>query len=88
VGLAPELEKRISSLVRRAYRALYLTGYARIDLRLGEDGGVWVLEANPNPDLSFAGEFAESARSDGMAYPELLQRILNLGLCYRATWQT
>ena len=35
-----------------AYRALELSGYARIDLRLDEAGNVWVLEANPNPQIA------------------------------------
>jgi len=35
------------------FRYLRLSGYARIDLRMTEDGKLYVLEANPNPQLAF-----------------------------------
>ena len=85
-GLPPELQERIFRICKRAYRALYLTGYARIDLRLTDDDRIYVLEANPNPDLSYGGEFADSAEALGISYKQLLDRILRLGLSYRAQW--
>ena len=86
-GLDPELEARIHRICKRTYRALYLSGYARIDLRLTPGGDVFVLEANPNPDLSRGGEFAEAAGAAGMPYAAMIERILRLGLSYRAQWQ-
>jgi D-alanine-D-alanine ligase len=71
---------RIQHVCKRAYRALELSGYARIDLRLDEAGTVWVLEANPNPQIARGEDFAASAEKVGLAYDALLQRILNLGL--------
>jgi D-alanine-D-alanine ligase len=44
------------------------------------DGAIWCLEANPNPEISEDEEFASAALQAGMSYPELLQRLLNLGL--------
>ena len=70
----------IQHLCKRAYRALELSGYARIDLRLGEAGNVWVLEANPNPQIARGEDFAASAEKQGVSYEALLQRIINLGL--------
>jgi D-alanine-D-alanine ligase len=78
--LAPGLEERIRRICKRAYRNLTLSGYARIDLRLTEQGTIYVLEANPNPELAYGEDFAESAHTAGLPYPKLLQRILNLGL--------
>jgi len=71
----------------RTYRALFLTGYARIDLRLGEDGRAYVLEANPNPNLSYGEDFAESAEAAGLSYEQLLHRIVTLGRSYKAAWR-
>ncbi len=71
---------RIQHTCKRAYRALELSGYARIDLRLDNDGRVWVLEANPNPQIARGEDFAASAEKAGVAYDALLQRILNLGM--------
>ena len=39
------------------------------------------------PQLAHDEEFAESAKHAGIKYEELLQRILNLGLSYRAHWR-
>ena len=72
----------------RIYRVLRLTGYARMDLRLAADGTVYALEANPNPAVQADEDLAQSAKAEGVAYPELLQRIVNLGLNYRAAWDT
>jgi len=71
---------RIRDMCKRVYRALMLSGYARIDLRLREDGVPYVLEANPNPQLSSDEDFADSARAAGIEYGALVQRILDLGL--------
>ena len=70
----------IQHLCKRAYRALELSGYARIDLRLDDAGNVWVLEANPNPQIAKGEDFAASAEKVGLAYESVLQRIINLGL--------
>ena len=77
----------ISKLCKRIYRALYLSGYARMDLRLTPDGRIYVLEANANPNLEFGEDFAESAESIGVSFETLLQRIINLGLHYKAAWR-
>jgi D-alanine-D-alanine ligase len=77
----PEAEaERIQHLCKRAYRALELSGYARIDLRLDEAGNCWVLEANPNPQIARGEDFAASAEKMGLSYETVLQRIMNLGM--------
>jgi D-alanine-D-alanine ligase len=86
-GLSEAEEKRIAHIAKRIYRSLGLTGYARIDLRMNANGDVYVLEANPNPEIKYGEDFAESAHSAGIDYPELLQRILTLGLSYKAEWK-
>jgi D-alanine-D-alanine ligase len=84
----PEGEARcIADLGRRVYRALELSGFARIDLRLDGQGRVWVLEANPNPDLCAGEDFARSARETGLEYDGLIQRLLGLGLAHVPPWK-
>jgi D-alanine-D-alanine ligase len=75
-GMAKTLE-RVS---KRIYRMLSLEGYARIDYRLSNDGKLYFLEANPNPELANYEELAHAAAKAGMSYETLIQRILNLGL--------
>ena len=82
--LPNELAARIARIARRAYRALALSGYARLDLRLSEDGHVHVIEANPNPDLTDDEDFALAAGRAGVSYPNLIGRIVRLGKAYRA----
>ncbi len=84
--LPPEQLRSIQRLCKRVYRILHMSGYGRIDLRLREDGQVFVLEANANPNLEYGEDFAESAEAAGLSYQMLMQRILNLGLRYSAAW--
>jgi D-alanine-D-alanine ligase len=78
-----ELEVAISKMAKRVYRAVELTGYARVDLRMDTEGRIYVLEANPNPQIAYGEDFAESAHHAGVDYGELLDRILALGLRWR-----
>lgn len=84
--LPPPVEQKIDRLSRRIYRALHLSGYARIDFRLRDDGSIFMLEANANPNLTREEDFAESARAAGIDYGALLERIMSLGRAYRAEW--
>lgn len=78
-----EQRRQIDQLSKRIYRALHLSGYARLDFRMSPEGRFYLLEANPNPCLSLGEDFAEAMESVGMNYPALLDRILRLGLSYR-----
>jgi D-alanine-D-alanine ligase len=60
-----------------------LSGYARLDYRVTEDEKIYVLEANPNPQIAHAEDFADSAKHCGIDYEALLQKIIALGLRYR-----
>jgi D-alanine-D-alanine ligase len=77
----------LDRLSRRIYRALGMSGYARMDFRVTPQGQVYVLEANANPNLEAAEDFAEAARAAGTPYGELLERLMDLGLRYRAQWR-
>ncbi len=86
-NLPPGLAERLDRLARRIYRALHMSGYARMDFRVREDGTPYVLEANANPNLELEEDFAYAALHDGIKYPQLLQRIISLGISYRAEWR-
>lgn len=74
------LKTQLIDLAKRAYRALDLNGYARLDFRLTPQHRMFLLEANPNPDISKDEDFAASAKDSGYDYPKLISRILNLAL--------
>jgi len=78
--LPPATTELIQHVCKRTFRALELSGYARIDLRLDAEGRAWVIEANPNPQIARGEDFAASAEAAGTSYESLIQRIINLGL--------
>ncbi|HEX42437.1 MAG TPA: ATP-grasp domain-containing protein [Phycisphaerales bacterium] len=83
-GFAEDLDEatlhRIQRVCKRAYRAMQLRDYGRIDLRLAPDGRLVVLEVNPNPDIAYGEEVAEAAEKGGIGYEELLRRIVRMAL--------
>ena len=64
--LSPQLVTGIKRAAKRIYRTLELDGYARIDFRLSAEGTPYYIEANPNPEIACAEEFASAARHDGV----------------------
>lgn len=70
----------IQRVAKRVYRTLELSGYARVDIRLSEEGRFYVLEANPNPQIAYGEEFSDSAERTGLSYKALIQRLLSIGL--------
>ncbi len=83
-NLPEGMAEKIQHLAKRIYKTLGLSGYARIDFRRNADGEVYVLEANPNPQIAYGEDFADSAEKAGISYEALLQRVLNLGLQWRS----
>ena len=76
-------EKReFDRLSKRIYRILGLSGYARIDYRVTDDGRKYVLEVNPNPQIAHQEDFADSAEHCGTKYKAMLQKIMTLGMSY------
>jgi D-alanine-D-alanine ligase len=82
-NLPPGKAEQIQHLAKRVYRALGLSGYARIDLRMDNGGSLYVLEANPNPQIARNEDFADSAEGAEYRYEDLLQELLNAGLRWR-----
>jgi len=81
--LSKQKKREVETLARHIYRALELSGYGRIDFRMNREGKVYFLEANPNPQLAYGEDFAESAEKGGISYEKLLDRILKLALSRR-----
>jgi D-alanine-D-alanine ligase len=79
-ALPDDQAAKVQHVAKRVYRALDLSGYARIDLRMKDNGDLYVIEANPNPQLAQGEDFAESARRAGVSYAKLIERIISLGL--------
>jgi D-alanine-D-alanine ligase len=78
--LSKDEGERVQHVAKRVYKVLEQSGYSRIDIRLDAAGKIYVLEANPNPQIARTEDFAASAASAGLPYPALIQRILTTGL--------
>lgn len=78
--LEPAVLKNIERVCKRAYRALQLQDYGRMDLRLTPDNKLVILEANPNPDIAYGEEVAEAAERIGINYETLIDKIIHLAL--------
>lgn len=79
-GLDPALVAGIEQTCKRIYRLLTIDGYARVDLRVTAKNEIYFIEANPNPMLAEDEDFAQSALKANLPYPQLIERILRLGL--------
>lgn len=72
---SPKLVEDIEAVSRAAYRALGLRDYGRVDLRVDASGVPWVIDVNPNCDISPEAGVARAAKVAGMSYPQLIEKI-------------
>jgi D-alanine-D-alanine ligase len=77
--LTTEEHRTVIDAALGTYRALGCTGFARIDLILGEDGP-WLLEANAIPGLTDTSLLPQAAEAAGLSFEQLVERILDLAL--------
>src|SRR3954471_5051073 len=84
VGMAEEVfpaqiptdrAREAQELARRAFQALKLRGYARIDFRMTEEGSLFCLEANTLPGMTQTSLVPQAAAAAGVSFPELCERI-------------
>jgi len=76
-GATRELVDSVESTARAAWDALGLRDYGRIDLRV-DAHGPWVIDVNPNPDISPDAGVARAAKLAGMSYSQLIARIVEV----------
>jgi D-alanine-D-alanine ligase len=74
----PNKTKQIQELALRAFRALGLVVYARVDVLLSDSGDPFVLEANTIPGMTEASLLPEAAAAAGINYVDLCARIIAL----------
>jgi D-alanine-D-alanine ligase len=78
--VAPALADQIATTARRAWAVIGCRGYARVDMRLADDGTAYVVEVNCNPDLSPDAGFYRAAQAAGYDYLEMIVHILEVAL--------
>ncbi|MFH1046629.1 MAG: ATP-grasp domain-containing protein [Candidatus Omnitrophota bacterium] len=73
--LDKELQEKVVAIAKEAYKIFYCRDYSRIDFRIDEKGQPFILEINPNPDISEDAGVARMAKAAGINYEELVERI-------------
>ena len=76
----PEKTREIQDLALKAFRLLDCGGFARVDLRLNEDGAPYFLEINTVPGMTDTSLVPMAAKAVGIDFPELVERICLLAL--------
>ena len=74
------MEKRLKDLALRTYRAVECLDFGRVDIRVDQAGTPYVLEINPLPSLSTEDVFMTIANRLGIAYEEIIGRILEAAI--------
>jgi D-alanine-D-alanine ligase len=78
--IGTEERENIADTALAAFRLLGCRGYARVDMRLDEQGRLNVIEVNPNPDISPDSGAARQARAAGMNYTRFIDMIVKMAL--------
>ncbi|MEM1550623.1 MAG: ATP-grasp domain-containing protein [Candidatus Bathyarchaeia archaeon] len=76
-----ELKHNIEDGAFKAYRVLGCRDYARVDVRLENKTGIpYVLEVNPNPDISPEAGFVRSLKAAGISFEDFIMKIISFAL--------
>jgi D-alanine-D-alanine ligase len=73
-------KQRITQIVQDSFRLFNCRGYARVDLRMDRKGNFYVIEMNPNPDITPGNGTARHAEATGITYTEFVNKIILLAL--------
>jgi D-alanine-D-alanine ligase len=76
----PAIAARMRKAATEACRAVGVRDYGRVDIRLSSSGVPYVIDVNPNCDLSPDAGYARAAQSVGIEYPALLRLLVRYAL--------
>ncbi len=79
-NISPTLESQFKEIALKCYQLIGCRDYARVDFRLSKENVPYVLEVNPNPDISDDAGFARSARAYGLSFPQVVTKIVESAL--------
>ena len=75
-----KLKKQVEEIATKSFKALKCRDYARVDIRLGKNNKPYVIEINPNPDISVDSGFYKAAKIFGLSHDQLLNKLSEFAL--------
>jgi D-alanine-D-alanine ligase len=75
--LSADIDEKARSLARKAFQVLGCVDCARVDMRLDDEGNLYILEINSLPSLGEHGSFTHAAEAVGLDYPALVNRLVD-----------
>ncbi|MCX7983446.1 MAG: ATP-grasp domain-containing protein [Bacteroidetes bacterium] len=78
--LPADLEEEVRVVALKVYTIMELRDYARIDMRIDANNQLYVIEVNPNPDISLDAGYIRSAKAAGMTYDDVMEAIVENAL--------
>lgn len=81
-NISPQIQKKIERVCKKAVRSLGLNGYMRVDLRLTDEGDIYIIEVNPNAELAKGEDLANAAQAAGLNYDALVEKVVQLGYAW------
>jgi D-alanine-D-alanine ligase len=78
--LEAEMKKRVEETAIRVFKLFECRDYARVDFRVDQDGRIYVIEVNPNPDISPQSGMSREIKAKGMTYVQFVEGLLEKAL--------
>jgi len=80
-----ELEARLQAIAISAFKVMGCRDYARADIRMNEAGELFILEVNPNPDVSLDAGYARALKAAGIDYADFWKLMISNALKRKET---
>lgn len=74
------VDDRLRQLAIRAFNAIGCRDYARVDFRMNDRGRLYILEVNPNPDISVNAGYARALKAAGISYQDFWRKTLQIAM--------
>jgi D-alanine-D-alanine ligase len=74
--ISPRLAERLGAIALQAYRLIGCKDYARVDFRVKASGKPYILEINPNPEISTNAGFAGCLGSANVLFEDFIVRLV------------
>ncbi|MEI9477757.1 MAG: ATP-grasp domain-containing protein, partial [Deltaproteobacteria bacterium] len=78
--LEAEMKKRLEQTAIRVFKLFECRDYARVDFRVDQDGRIYVIEVNPNLDISPQSGMSREIKAKGMTYVQFIEGLLEKAL--------